>query len=623
MTDSTQQTAQGTAIAQALGAGATATVNVIGVIGADLESLVQAAVRGATADLRVQIDELATQLHTSREAVLGFLTILGEDQGPVEALADKLILIAQRYLGMLDRLSALDPEDARAQGYINEAQVVLQHAASASDYDRADALLSLADGSQGETLRKAEALEREAREAVNRIRTRQADTRLERGELSLTRLDYRGASDHFQSAASVVDGIDTGFWVTLMNRSVDALFSQGEQKGDNRALMQAIELCRIMLTRCTRESHPPEWAMVQNNLGGVFGVLGERESGTDRLKDSIAAYREALTVRTRERMPIQWAMTQQNLGTTLACLGFREGGTSRLREAVEAYREALKVRTRGNAPGDWAMTQNNLGNALRRLGERETETSRLEEAVEAYRQALEVRTREKMPLNWAMTQDNLGVALRVLGEREKGTKRLLESVAAHTEALQERTRDRVPLQWADSHLNLGAALGSLGEREPGAEWLKAAIQNFREALKELRRERAPLGWAAVQHNLGKALLLVGDRESVSDRERAKQPLVESITAFREALQERREDLHPLDWADTQLYLGKALVRLGDLALDLELIFAARDAVKAAWTAYRRAGMRQFDQGFAMQLTSIDTVVFRLRAGVAIRSDVAL
>jgi hypothetical protein len=61
--------------------------------------------------------------------------------------------------------------------------------------------------------------------------------------------------------------------------------------------------------------------------------------------------------------------------------------------------------------------------------------------------------------------------------------------------LQELTRARAPLQWAMSQNNLGLALATLGERESGTARLKEAVAAYREALQERRREQAPLDWA--------------------------------------------------------------------------------------------------------------------------------
>jgi tetratricopeptide (TPR) repeat protein len=105
--------------------------------------------------------------------------------------------------------------------------------------------------------------------------------------------------------------------------------------------------------------------------------------------------------------------------------------------------------------------------------------------------------------------------------------------------------------------NLGNALFSLGERESGTARLEEAVAAYRAALEERRQDRVPLDWAATQNNLGNALFSLGERESGTAR------LEEAVAAYRAALEERRQDRVPLDWAMTQNNLGNALVRLGE------------------------------------------------------------
>jgi tetratricopeptide (TPR) repeat protein len=334
-----------------------------------------------------------------------------------------------------------------------------------------------------------------------------------------------------------------------------ALFSLGEQSGDNGCLRESIDAYRNALLEHTRDRVPLDWAATQNNLGSVLSTLGERESGTGRLEEAVTAYRDALLERTRDRVPLDWAMTQNNLGGTLSTLGERESGTARLEEAVTAFRDALLEYTRDRVPLDWAMTENNLGGTLSTLGERESGTARLEEAVTTFRDALLEYTRDRVPLNWATTQNNLGNALSTLGERESGTGRLEEAVTAYRDALLERTRDRVPLNWAMTQNNLGNALSTLGERESGTARLEEAVTAFRDALLERTHDRVPLDWAMTQNNLGSALLRLGQRESGTAR------LEEAVTAFRDALLEYTRDRVPLDWAMTNNNLDTALKAL--------------------------------------------------------------
>jgi tetratricopeptide (TPR) repeat protein len=106
-------------------------------------------------------------------------------------------------------------------------------------------------------------------------------------------------------------------------------------------------------------------------LADALYTLGEQSGQNKPLEEAVASYKAALKEHTRERVPLDWAMTQNRLGMALRSLGKREKSTKHLEEAVAAYRKALMVRTRELVPWKWAMTQNNLGNALTSLGERE------------------------------------------------------------------------------------------------------------------------------------------------------------------------------------------------------------------------------------------------------------
>ena len=369
-------------------------------------------------------------------------------------------------------------------------------------------------------------------------------------------LAYRSAAAKYGEAASLVASFDIERRKEWLSAQASELLAQGDEFGENAALVEAFGLYRQCLALTSRESAPLDWAATQNNLGIALETLGERDSGTAQLTEAIAAFREALQEYTRARVPLDWAKTQMNLGNALFRVGERESGTARLTEAIAAFREALNEQTRARVPLDWAMTQMNLGNALFRLGEREGGTATLTKAVDAYREALKVRTRERVPLQWARIQTNLGIALWRLGERESGTARLEEAVAAYREALQELTRARAPLLWARTKMYVGNAFKALGDREPGTARLTEAIAAFREALQEFTRERVPLDWAGTQGGLGNALFLLGEREGGTAT------LTKAVDAYREALKVRTRERVPLDWAGTQEGLGNALRALG-------------------------------------------------------------
>ncbi len=194
------QSAQGTGIAQALGAGASASVTITGYTAEQVQMLIRTAGEAQQA----AITDLSRQLNTTREAVLGFFKILDTSEVPTGKLQEMLAEVAQRHRAMLQRLSALDSDVPETRAYIEEARRVLSTAASSADYDRADGLLAEAEGSEMQAIREAEALEQEAKQAASRKQRSAAATRAERGELARTRLDYLQAAQHFKVAADLV-----------------------------------------------------------------------------------------------------------------------------------------------------------------------------------------------------------------------------------------------------------------------------------------------------------------------------------------------------------------------------------------------------------------------------------
>src|SRR5262245_17675009 len=448
------------------------------------------------------IARLEADLDLNQRQIRAALDILGEKDVPPERLAARLLEIAERFKALQTIADAQAGDDPRITALKAEAKKAVE----AGELERADSLLAEVATEQ------ARALTEQAR-ALDRLAVNAAETHVQRGDIALTRLRYAEAAGHFAAAAAVFppDGVQAEKRIEYLEREADALYRQGDEFGDNPALVRAIERRKALLALRPRDRAPLLWAATQGNLGRTLSKLGERESGTARLEEAVAANRAALSERTRERVPLDWASTQNNLGTVFDALGEREGGTARLEEAIAAYRAALTERTRERVPLDWAMTQNNLGAALGKLGARESGTVRLDEAVTAFRAALTEWTRERAPFEWAMTQNNLGNALAIWGGREEGTTRLEEAVAAYRAALTERTRERVPLDWAGMQNNLGSALRKLGEREGGTARLEEAVAAYRAALTEYTRERVPLQWAMSTGNQGVALKVLAER----------------------------------------------------------------------------------------------------------------
>jgi tetratricopeptide (TPR) repeat protein len=525
---------------------------------------VQDLVKAARAGDEDKIASLSSKLDVTQGAAVTMLRIIGQQDVPFEKLPQKLAEVAEQYKSAMERLAALDPQDPTTRDLVARADAAFK----AGRLDEADQFVGRAEEAEVAAARQAEEVARQAQAAAEQRLLRAAADREVRGNIAMTRLQYLDAAQHFEAAVGFVPAGHPDDKGRFLVAKAEALFLQGDERGDNVALVNSIATYRLALREYARDRVPVWWAMTENGLGNALITLGVRESGTSSLKEAVDTYRAALEIDTRDLAPLEWAMTKTNLGSALQRLGERESGTDRLERAVAAYRAALGVLapyyaaleedTHNRLPWiPWAVTQFNLGAALQTLGEREGRTERLKEAVAAYRAALDEYTRDRAPLEWALTQMNLGNALQTLGEREGSAARLEEAVAAYRAALEVCTRERVPLHWAATQMNLGVVLRALGEQESTTTRLEEAVAAHRAALEEYTRDRAPLQWAMTQNNLGMALKTLGERESGTER------LEEAVAAYRTALEKYTPERTPLQWARTQMNLGNALLRLGE------------------------------------------------------------
>ena len=250
------------------------------------------------------------------------------------------------------------------------------------------------------------------------------------------------AARHFANAAAALpaEGAHQDKHIDYLRKEADALYLQGDEFGDNDALVMSDSAptgpCstwrRASACRC-------DWAATQNDFGIALWSARrarERHGAAQRGGRGLSRSAEGRTRASASRCNGPRPRTISAL--RWRALGERESDTARLNEAVAAFREALEGTNARARPAAMGPDPEQSRQCVGRLGERESDTARLNEAVAAFREALKECTRERVPLDWAMTQNNLGIALWRLGERESGTARLNEAVAAFREALTEQ-----------------------------------------------------------------------------------------------------------------------------------------------------------------------------------------
>ena len=302
---------------------------VIGIPQEKVDELVRDAKRPLeelTTQQRENIALLKEKLDLNERQVRASLAILGENDIPPERLAAKLVEIAERFKVLQETASVQSGDDPKIVALKTDAQGAIK----VGELAKADAIF--AD------------IETEQRRALDRLALNAAETSARRGEISLARLRYAEAANHFAKAAGVFppNSAYEDKRISYLQQEASALFQQGAEFGDNGALLWSIERYRRVVSLAPRERAPLEWARIQDGLGIALTIFGRRESGTAILEEAVATFREALKERTRERVPLDWAMTQTNLGAALFRLGERESATAKFEEAVAAYRQALE-----------------------------------------------------------------------------------------------------------------------------------------------------------------------------------------------------------------------------------------------------------------------------------------
>ena len=276
-------------------------------------------------------------------------------------MVEKLAEVFEQTRKAASAIAVLRPDNTVAQEHVSKAS----EAAASGDHHEARRHLQAVRVAAEAAAEEARRLAHEASAAAARQMLQAAQAVAAEAELALTELDYLEAARLFGEAASLVPNGESSEKGALLERQADALQRQGDERGDNTALRQAIRVYGRVLELLTRERVPLDWAMTQNNLGNALSSArgaGERDGaagGGGRGLSRGAGGKDA-----RARAARLGDDAEQPRHRALRRSGERESGTARLEEAVAAYRAALEEWTRERVPLDWAMTQNNLGNAL-------------------------------------------------------------------------------------------------------------------------------------------------------------------------------------------------------------------------------------------------------------------
>src|SRR2546430_7588668 len=203
----------------AIGGSVTGSTIHIGVRPEQLAALVRQAADFSETQKKV-IAKLEGELDLNQRQIRAALGILGENDISPERLAAKLVEIAERFRDLQATASAQPGDDPKIVTLKGEAQKAID----AGELAKADALLA--------------EVETEQRRALDRLAVNAAETSAQRGEIALTRLRYAEAAKHFANAASVFPSNDNQR-ISYLQKEANALYKQGDELGDNGALLSA------------------------------------------------------------------------------------------------------------------------------------------------------------------------------------------------------------------------------------------------------------------------------------------------------------------------------------------------------------------------------------------------
>ena len=203
-----------------------------------VKELTEAAARGATGPLTSAIVDLSKRLGITEDATRTLLRIVGEQDVPLERLSETLYRVANDYKRLREQAAALNPDNPTAEALVEQAKPEIE----AGHLGRARELLRQATQAQIAAAQQAYQIQEHARAAGDAQMLGAAQSTAAEANVAMTELRYLEAAELFGQAASYVPGGHASETGGYLLRQADALYRQGDQRGDNDALKNSIEV---------------------------------------------------------------------------------------------------------------------------------------------------------------------------------------------------------------------------------------------------------------------------------------------------------------------------------------------------------------------------------------------
>jgi len=218
-----------------------------------VKELTEAAARGATAPLTTMIVDLSKRLGVTEDATKTLLRIVGEQDVPLERLSETLNRVANDYKQLQAQAAALNPDSPVAHGLVDRAQIAI----TAGRLGEARQFLAQARQVQIAAAQEARKLRQKAQAAEDAQLLGAAASTATEGGVAMTERHYGEAAELFKQAAALVPKGYPDKTSDYLERQAGALYQQGHELGDNRALINSITICKEVLLLKTRDRVSP------------------------------------------------------------------------------------------------------------------------------------------------------------------------------------------------------------------------------------------------------------------------------------------------------------------------------------------------------------------------------
>jgi CHAT domain-containing protein len=390
------------------------------------------------------------------------------------------------------------------------------------------------------------------------------------------------------------------------------------QQGTAESLRQAIAKLNEALPLYWAVGDRRQEALILNQIGLIYSVLGEKQKALDFYNQSLPLRRatgdkagEAATLNNigavydalgqkqtaldyfNQSLPIFWAIgdkaaesiTLNNIGTVYNALGQKQ-------TALDYFNQSLPLTRATGDKAQQAVTLSNIGTVYNALGQKQT-------ALDYFNQSLPLTRTTGNKAGEATTLNNIGAVYDALGQKQTALDYFNQSLPL-TRATGDKTQEAVTLN------NIGRVYDALGQKQ-------TALDYFNQSLPLRRATGNKAGEAVTLNNIGLVYDALGEKQKALEFYNQSLPL--SQATGNKAMEAVTLSNIGVVYSD----LGEKQKALEFYNQSLPLSRATGDKAQEALTLYNAAYLERnrgnLNEAFTQMKAAIE-IIEKLRTNVA-------